>query len=134
MRPKIRSRLVAREVRELCQENCFTLTPPFESFRMIVSCAVTQLDVEEIKIREPQTEQRVQLLFVDIPRADFNDETDPSRPTYVDLPPEAGAPAGTCSLLRRICKVRSALRRVGKTSACPLICLCASGKDRHRLG
>ena len=43
----------------------------------------------------------MQLLLVDISRAYFNTKTDPSRPTYVELPLEAEVPAGTCALLRR---------------------------------
>ena len=43
----------------------------------------------------------MQLLLVDISRAYFKAKADPSRPTYVELPPGAEAPAGTCALLRR---------------------------------
>ena len=89
MHPKIRSHLVAREIRGPGQQACFAPTPPLESLRMIISCAATQIEGEETNTWDPNSEERMQLLLVDIPRYDFNATTDPSRPTYVELPPEA---------------------------------------------
>ena len=43
----------------------------------------------------------MQISMIDISRAYFNAKTDPARPTYVELPAEAGAPPGSCALLRR---------------------------------
>ena len=42
----------------------------------------------------------MQLSFVDISRAYFNACVDPDEPTFVELPPEAGAPPGTFGRLR----------------------------------
>ena len=67
----------------------------------MIDCTVTQIEGEEIKTWDPKSEERMQLLLVDISRAYFNAKTDPSRPTYVKLPSKAEAPAGTCALLRR---------------------------------
>ena len=41
------------------------------------------------------------MLLIDILRAYFNAVTSEEEPTYVELPPESGAPPGTCALLRR---------------------------------
>ena len=99
--PKIRSRLVAREIRGPGQEACFAPTPPLESLRMVLSCAVTNIVGEAPKTWEPTSEDRMQILLIDISRAYFNAKTDDSRPTYVELPLEGGVAAGTCALLKR---------------------------------
>ena len=69
MHPKIRSRLVTRELRGPGQEACFAPTPPLESLRIIRCCAVTQIEGEEIKTWDPNSEERMQLLLVDTSRA-----------------------------------------------------------------
>ena len=99
--PNIRSRLVAREIRGPGQEACFAPTPPLESLRMVLSYAVSDIVGEEPDTWEPNSDKRMQILLIDISRAYFNAKTDDARPTYVELPPEAGAPPGTCALLRR---------------------------------
>ena len=68
---------------------------------MVLSCAVSNIVGEAPKTWDPLSEDRMQILLIDISRAYFNAKTDDSRPTYVDLPPEANAPPGTCALLRR---------------------------------
>ena len=99
--PKIRSRLVAREIRGLGQEACFAPTPPLESLRMVLSCAVSDIQGQSPKSWDKKSESRMQLLLLDISRAYFNAKTDPEKPTYVQLPDEIGAPPGTCALLRK---------------------------------
>ena len=99
--PKIRSRLVAREIRGPGQEACFAPTPPLESLRMVLSCAVSDIQGQSPKSWDKKSESRMQLLLLDISRAYFNAKTDPEKPTYVQLPDEIGAPPGTCALLRK---------------------------------
>ena len=41
--PRIRSRLVAREIRRPGQDPCFAPTPPLEYLRMVLSYAVTNI-------------------------------------------------------------------------------------------
>ena len=99
--PKIRSRLVAREIRGPGQEPCFAPTPPLESLRMVLSYAVTDIAGQKPKTWSPTSPQRMQMSLIDISRAYFNAPTDPLKPSYVELPAEAGAPSGTCALLKR---------------------------------
>ena len=49
---------------------------------------------------DPTSENRTQLLIIDISRAYFNAKTEES-PTYVELPNEMGVDPGMCGLLRR---------------------------------
>ena len=51
--------------------------------------------------RDPNSEQRTQVLIIDISRAYFNAKTSEDEPTYVEFPPEMKAEQGTCGLLRR---------------------------------
>lgn len=90
MNPKIRSRLVAREIRGPGQEACFAPTPPLESFRMVLSYAIFDIAGQKPKTWNPKSDDRMQLLLLDISRAYFNAKTDDAHPTYVDLPAEAG--------------------------------------------
>ena len=50
---------------------------------------------------DPHSENRTQLLMIDIRQAYFNAETDEEDPTYVEFPNEMDAPPGMCGLLRR---------------------------------
>ena len=50
---------------------------------------------------DPQSEERTQVLFIDISRASFNAKKDVVDPIYVGLPTEVGAPPGMCALLKR---------------------------------
>ena len=50
---------------------------------------------------DPTSENRTQLLMIDISRAQFNAKTDEEDPTYVELPSEMGTAPGTCGFLRR---------------------------------
>ena len=83
-----RSRLVAREIRKHGENPIFAPTPPLESLRTIVSLAATSIPGECEHVRDPHSEHRTQISFIDISRAYFCAETDPNDPTYVELPKE----------------------------------------------
>ena len=100
--PNIRSRLVAREVRTPGQDAIFAPMPPLESLRMILSMASTTFRGQEwTPDWNPDSEQRTQILIIDISRAYFNAKTSDDDPIYVELPPEMGSPPDTCALLKR---------------------------------
>ena len=86
--PNIRSRLVARQIRPAGQEAVFAPTPPLEALRTVLSLAATDLPGRPKKCRDPHSEMRCQISFVDISRAYFNAPTNPDEPTYVQLPRE----------------------------------------------
>ena len=73
--PNIRSRLVAREMRLPGEEAVFAPTPPLETLRMVLSHAVTDFEGEEPKCFDPSSDQRQQVLLIDISRAYFNAPT-----------------------------------------------------------
>ena len=99
--PNVRSRLVAREIKQPGQESIFAPTPPLESLRMVLSYATTQFKGKTRKTWEAKSEKRMQVSMIDISRAYFNAKTDPRDLVYVQFPPDMGAPSGTCGLLRR---------------------------------
>ena len=82
MNPKYRSRLVAREIRRAGEDPIFAPTPPLESVRTILSLAATDIEGEAPHIRDPESEMRTQVQFIDIARAYFCAKTDPADPTY----------------------------------------------------
>ena len=51
--------------------------------------------------RDSTSENRTQLLIIDISKAYFNAKTDEEDPTHVELPNEMGADPGMCGLPRR---------------------------------
>ena len=67
--PNIRSRLVAREIRTAGQDAIFAPTPPLESLRMVLSYAATDIKEHVLHDRDPESEQRTQILLIDISRA-----------------------------------------------------------------
>ena len=99
--PDIRSRLAAREIRMSGQEAIFAPTPPLESLRMVLSHAVTNFEGEAKRDHGPTSEQRMQILLMDISRAYFNARTSPDDPVFVECPPEMNAPPGMYALLKR---------------------------------
>ena len=99
--PNIRSRLVAREMRMAGEEAVFAPTPPLETLRMVLSHAMTNFKGEGSRAYDASSEQRQQVLLIDISRSYFNAPTSDENPTYVDLPPELGAPPGMCGVLKR---------------------------------
>ena len=134
--PNIRSRLVARQIRGPGQDAVFAPTPPLEALRTVLSLAATDLPNRPARCRDPSSESRTQVSFVDISRAYFNAPTDPNEPCYVQLPredPDSGK--DFCGLLLRHmygtqkaaegwqCEYSSALVKLGFTQgvACPCI-------------
>ena len=97
--PNYRSRLVAREIRRHGEEPIFAPTPPLESLRTVLSFAATDLPGHR-HVRDPSSEDRTQLSFIDVARAYFCAATDPNDPTYVELPDEhPGKAQGLCGKL-----------------------------------
>ena len=86
--PNYRARLVARQIRHQGVESIFAPTPPLEAIRTVCSIAATQFPGESALCRDPSSEERIQISFIDIARAYFNAATDPNHPTYVELLPE----------------------------------------------
>ena len=102
LNPNVRSRLVARQIRQAGEEAIFAPTPPLEALRSNISMAATDLPGRPIHVRDPRSERRTQLSAIDISRANFNAATDGSDPTYVVLPPEHPDQArNMCGLLKK---------------------------------
>ena len=100
--PNYRSRLVAREIRKPGEESIFAPTPPLESLRTVLSMAATDIAGDVKHVRRGDSEDRTQVMVVDISRAYFNAKKSVEHnPTYVDLPQEdPRRAAGECGLLR----------------------------------
>ena len=86
--PNVRSRLVARQIRQAGEAAIFAPTPPLEVSRSILSIAATDFPDRPRHVRDGASERRTQVSTVDISRAYVNAPTDESCPTYVMLPPE----------------------------------------------
>ena len=87
--PNIRSRLVARQIRQPGEEAIFAPTPPLESLRTILFLAATNVQGRAPHVHDPRSERRIQISAIDISRAYFNASIeDGAGPTYVMLPPE----------------------------------------------
>ena len=99
--PNYRARLVARQIRHAGIESIFAPTPPLEAVRTVLSLAATRLPGDSEMCRDPASEERIQLSFLDISRAYFNARTDPKHPTYVDLPAEHPQHGRMVGLLKR---------------------------------
>jgi hypothetical protein len=99
--PGYRSRLVAREIRRFGEEPIFAPTPPLESLRTILSFAATDLPGRPAHVRDPLSERRTQVSFIDIKRAYLCAKADPEDPTYVEVPKEHPwhKDGGSCALL-----------------------------------
>ena len=97
----IRSRLAAREIQAPGQDAIFAPTPPLDSLRMILSMATTDFPNRPAHVRDPNSDQRTQVLLIDISRAYFNARTSDDDPVYVQLPPEMNQGSEVCGLLRR---------------------------------
>ena len=101
--PNIRSRLVAREIHAAGQDAISAPTLPLESLRVVLSMDATKFEGGKglHLFWDPTSENRTQLLMIDISRAYFNAKTDEEDPTCVELPNEMSADPGMCGLLRR---------------------------------
>ncbi len=99
--PNYRARLVARQMRHQGVESIFAPTPPLEAIRTVLSLAASQLPGDDPLSRDPASEDRVQISFLDISRAYFNAPTDPDHPTYVELPREHPEHGVKVALLRK---------------------------------
>ena len=87
--PNIRSRLVARQIRQPGEEAIIAPTTPPESLRTIVSRAATNVEGRPPHVRNPKSERRTQISAIDISIPYFNASVeDGAEPTYVMLPPE----------------------------------------------
>ena len=102
LEPNIRSRLVAREIRRAGEEPIFAPTPPLGSLRTLLSLAATDIPGKKKCCRDSKPERRMQVTGFDISRAYLHAETDPSEPTYANLPAEdPDSSNGLCRLLKR---------------------------------
>ena len=99
--PNIRSRLVARQIRQAGEDAIFAPTPPLEALRSVLSLATTDFAGRPEHVRDPTSERRTQVSAVDIARAYFNASTDEDKPTYVALPAEDGDHQQKCGLLKK---------------------------------
>ena len=99
--PNVRSRLVARQIRQAGEDAIFAPTPPLEALRSVLSLATTDFPGRPVHVRDPASERRTQVSAVDISRAYFNASTEGSAPTYVMLPPEHKDHLDKCGLLKK---------------------------------
>ena len=70
--PNYRSRLVAREIRQAGDDTIFAPTPPLESLRTVLSMAATDLAGDIKHDRRADSDDRTQIMVLDISRAYFN--------------------------------------------------------------
>jgi len=99
--PNIRSRLVARQIRQAGEDAIFAPTPPLEALRSILSMATTDFPGRPLHVRDPTSERRTQVSAIDISRAYFNASTEGADPTYVMLPPEHPDHGEMCGFLKK---------------------------------
>ena len=94
LKPKYRSRLVAKEVNIGKRDDLFAATPPLEAKKLLMSLAMT----EGVGFDRHGRWESLQLEFIDVRRAFFH--ADCLREVYVDLPEEDASP-GMCGLLNK---------------------------------
>ena len=99
--PNVRSRLVARQIRQAGEDAIFAPTPPLEALRSIMSIATTDFPGRPQHIRDGKSERRTQISAADICLAYFNAETDADKPTYVALPVEDPDSREMCGMLKK---------------------------------
>ena len=99
--PNIRSRLVARQIRQAGEDARFAPTPPLEALRSIMSIATTDSPGQPQHVRDRNSERRAQISAIDISRSYLSASTNGSDPTYVMLPPEHPDHKDKCGLLRK---------------------------------
>ena len=86
--PNVKSRLVARQIRQAGKHAIFAPTPPPEAPQSVLSLATTDFPGNVAHIRDPESERRTQVSAVHTFRAYFNASTEGSTPTYGMLPLE----------------------------------------------
>jgi len=110
LNPKYRSRLVARQLKATDKSNAtyFAPTPPLESLRSTLSFASSNIGSWKT-CRDKDSEERTQILILDIARAYFNAKIDEGQHTYVALPAEDPDSGVLCAeLLRHMYGTRAA--------------------------
>ena len=102
LNPRYRSRLVARQLKahDKSGSSFFAPTPPLEALRTALSLAATTVGTRK-PCRDPKSEERTQILLLDISRAYFNARLDPGQQTYVQLPSEDPEAGHMCAKLLR---------------------------------
>ena len=88
-KPKIRSRLVARQMKVLEGANSsayFAPSPPLEALRTVLSLARTTVGDHKPDLN-PASKSRTQISTIDISRAYFNAIKDSESPTFVNYRP-----------------------------------------------
>ena len=108
--PRYRSRLVARQLKATdTSGTCyFAPTPPLEALRTVLSFAASEIGTWKPDYR-PESENRMQLAFMDISRAYFNAKIEEAGSTFVQLPPEDPDAGTMCGeLLRHMYGTRAA--------------------------
>ncbi len=90
--PRYRSRLVARQLkcRDTSGASYFAPAPPLEALRTVLSLACTAVGGYKPNW-DAASEDRTQVMLLDISRAYFNADEDPEHPTFVQLPGEDAA-------------------------------------------
>ncbi len=90
--PRYRSRLVARQLkcRDTSGASYFAPAPPLEALRTVLSLASTSVGSYKPNW-DASSEDRTQLMLLDISRAYFDADEDQENPTYVQLPAEDSA-------------------------------------------
>ena len=87
LKPNLRSRLVAQELKRGSMEEYFAAMPPLSALRTLMTLAVTESS-KDLNGNWTRKTDRQFLSFVDIKRAHFCSKA--TRELYVELPPEAG--------------------------------------------
>ena len=129
--PNVRSRLVARQIRQAGEDAIFAPTPPLETLRSILSLAMTDFPGRPQHVRDPTSERRTQVSAVDISRAYFNASTEGADPTYVMLPLSIQITPQCVDSSRNICMELRQLPMGGNRSMRDSCAASVSAKVRH---
>ena len=103
LNPNYRSRFVARHLKahDTSGKSYFAPAPPLEAPRTVVRMAMTKTNTHRPDW-DPDSATRTQISLIDVKRAYFNAQIDPSEPeTFVQLPREDSDHESMCALLLR---------------------------------
>jgi len=103
LNPNYRSRLVARQLKatDTSGKSYFAPAPPLEALRTVISMAMTKTPTHRPDW-DPGSKTRTQISLIDVKRAYFNAQIDPTEPeTFVQLPREDPEHESMCGLLLR---------------------------------